>query len=483
MKQIRMNAISEAIINSRSFINVLYGNIGDICTDRTPFREFLSSICKKHYEFVETVDAVHLSCEDDTEIYNKYRARDEMILNLSAMKAKMKESSNFCLIVDLSCAPDGREKECFLRGIFRLVDDIGNNRLIIICRKEDLDFLTVAESAIEVFEITKPTSEDIFEFLTTNYPELSSENAKTLSKAFWGKYLREVDKYSREITVSACDSVRYGELISIVNPKSKSSEITLDDIAGLTEAKKRAKDFMKRIVNAYKIKQMMKTKLNANQMLLYGLPGTGKSVFYEAMANSANATLMVYCVADLLSMYYGQSEKKVSEIFQRARQHDGLVVLVLEEIDSLASSRSGGDETSTRVKDQLLYEMNNLASNVILIATSNLPWQIDGGFMRSGRFSEKIYIRLPDFEARSEMLRIKLNDSSHIDVADIANRCEGFNGADMELLCLRAVMSAIDRGSAYVDNSDFESAFLETKSSVMPLEAKRMDEWIQKNFW
>ena len=81
------------------------------------------------------------------------------------------------------------------------------------------------------------------------------------------------------------------------------------------------------------------------------------------------------------------------------------------------------------------------------------------------------------------MLRIKLNDSSHIDVADIATRCEGFNGADMELLCLRAVMSAIDRGSPHVENSDFEGALLETKSSVMPLEAKRMKEWVQKSFW
>ena len=399
------------------------------------------------------------------------------------MKQKMKESSSFCLIVDLSCAPDGHEKECFLRGVFKLIDDIGNNGLIIICRKEDIDYLSVAESAIEVFEIEKPTCEDIFKFLTTNYPEVSSKNAKILSKVFSEKYLREVDGYSREITASAYDSVRFNELISIAKPNSKSSEINLDDIAGLTEAKKRAKDFMRRIVNAAKIKQMMKTKLNANQMLLYGLPGTGKSIFCEAMANSMNATLMIYCVADMLSMYYGESEKRISDIFQKANEHEGIVVLVLEEIDSLASSRSVGDETSTRVKNQLLYEMNNLAPNVILVASSNLPWMIDGGFMRSGRFSEKIYIPLPDFEARSEMLRIKLNDSSHIDVADIANRCEGFNGADMELLCLRAVMSAIDRGSTYVDNSDFESAFLETKSSVIPLEAKRMDEWIQKNFW
>lgn len=483
MKQIRTNAISEAIVNSRSLINVLYGNIGDISTDRTPFREFLSSICKKHYEFVETVDAVHLSCENDVDVYDKYRARDEMILNLSAMKQRMKESSSFCLIVDLSCAPDGHEKECFLRGVFKLVDDIGSNRLIIICRKEDLDYLSVAESAIEVFEIEKPTCEDIFKFITTNYPEVSSKNAKTLSKAFSEKYLREVDGYSREITASAYDSVKLDELISAVKPNSKSNEITLNDIAGLAEAKKRAKDFMRRIVNAAKIKQMMKTKLNANQMLLYGLPGTGKSIFCEAMANSMNATLMIYCVADMLSMYYGESEKRISEIFQRANEHDGIVVLVLEEIDSLASSRTGGDETSTRVANQLLYEMNNLAPNVILVASSNLPWQIDGGFLRSGRFSEKIYIPLPDFEARSEMLRIKLNDSSHIDVADIANRCEGFNGADMELLCLRAVMSAIDRGSPHVENSDFEGALLETKSSVMPLEAKRMKEWVQKSFW
>ena len=149
MKQIRMNAISEAIINSRSLINVIYGNIGDVSTDRTPFREFLSSICKKQYEFVETVDAVHLSCEDNTDVYDKYRARDEMILNLSAMKQKMKESSSFCLIVDLSCAPDGHEKECFLRGVFKLVDDIGNNRLIIICRKEDIDYLNQLKDLFE----------------------------------------------------------------------------------------------------------------------------------------------------------------------------------------------------------------------------------------------------------------------------------------------------------------------------------------------
>ncbi|BFU22602.1 transitional endoplasmic reticulum ATPase, putative [Entamoeba histolytica] len=185
-------------------------------------------------------------------------------------------------------------------------------------------------------------------------------------------------------------------------------------------------------------------------VLFYGPPGCGKTMMAKAVANECQANFISVKGPELLTMWFGESEANVRNIFDKARGA-APCVLFFDELDSIAQSRgsnNGDSGVSDRVINQLLTEMDGMSSakTVFIIGATNRPDIIDPALTRPGRLDQLIYIPLPDLEARVGVLQANLRKSPvapDVNLRDIANATEGFSGADLTAICQRAVKLAI----------------------------------------
>jgi len=213
----------------------------------------------------------------------------------------------------------------------------------------------------------------------------------------------------------------------------------------------------------------------AKGFLLFGPPGTGKTLMAKAVAREAEANFVATKSSDLLSKWYGESEKQLSKLFNRARQVSPTVVFI-DEIDSLAPERGGGFADSgvtERVVNTLLAEMDGLEAleNVVVIGATNRPSLLDPALLRPGRFDEVVYVPIPDEEGRREILEIHTRDmlvAGDVNLEHLAARTQGYTGADLENLArqagLLALRSDIDVDEITMEN--FERALDQTRASV-----------------
>ena len=185
-------------------------------------------------------------------------------------------------------------------------------------------------------------------------------------------------------------------------------------------------------------------------MLLYGPPGTGKTLIARAVANEAGAYFDTISGPEIVSKYYGDSEEKLREIFQKAEENAPAIIFI-DEIDSIAPKRDESKgEMERRVVAQLLSLMDGLKSRgkVIVIAATNLPDAIDPALRRGGRFDREIEIGVPDKEGRKEILQIHSRNvplAENVDLNKYANTTHGFVGADLALVVKEAAMHALRR--------------------------------------
>lgn len=183
-------------------------------------------------------------------------------------------------------------------------------------------------------------------------------------------------------------------------------------------------------------------------ILLYGLPGTGKTLLVRALATESNLNFISVKGPELLSKWVGESERAIREIFRKARQAAPALVF-FDEIDSIVPSRSGGAESNVteRVVSQFLTELDGLVllKDVVIVAATNRPDLLDSSMLRPGRFDRLIYIPMPDNPARKKILEIYLSRMAAPDVSAqwLANLTEDFSGADLEMFCREAGMLAL----------------------------------------
>ncbi|GKV04203.1 hypothetical protein SLEP1_g16397 [Rubroshorea leprosula] len=186
-------------------------------------------------------------------------------------------------------------------------------------------------------------------------------------------------------------------------------------------------------------------------VLFYGPPGCGKTLLAEAIANECQANFISIKGPELLTMWFGESEANVREIFDKARQ-SAPCVLFFDELDSIAVQRGSriGDAggASDRVLNQLLTEMDGLTAkkNVFIIGATNRPDIIDSALLRPGRLDQLIFIPLPDETSRLQIFKSCLRKSpvsNHVDFESLAKITEGFSGADITEICQRACKYAI----------------------------------------
>ncbi len=215
-----------------------------------------------------------------------------------------------------------------------------------------------------------------------------------------------------------------------------------EDVAGLEKAKEALKEA---VILPLKFKHLFNNKRKPwKGILLYGPPGTGKSYIAKACATEVQGTFFSVSASNIMSKYVGEAERTVRALFDLARQNKPAVIF-LDEIDSLLSARGDGEQESTRrVKTEFLVQMQGVGKDdngILVLGATNIPWDLDPAVRR--RFQKKIYISLPEHEARYVMFKLNLGKTPHIlseeDIEELSEKTEGFSGSDIATLTQEAI--------------------------------------------
>ena len=273
-----------------------------------------------------------------------------------------------------------------------------------------------------------------------------------------------------------------------VSSEIKISNIHYEDIGGLNNEIEKIREMVELPIKFPELIGRLGIKAPKG-VLLYGAPGTGKTLLAKAIANETDSTFISLNGPEIISKFYGESEKKLRDIFKEAEANTPSIIFI-DEIDSIASKR---DETygeiERRVVAQLLYLMDGLKSRgqVVVIGATNRPNVLDPALRRGGRFDREIEIRIPDKESRMEILTILTNCmplDNNVQISEIANITHGFVGADLSSLVKEAAMNALRRivpdldleqdkipgeilESLFIQQNDFNKALHEVRPSIL----------------
>jgi len=224
-------------------------------------------------------------------------------------------------------------------------------------------------------------------------------------------------------------------------------EITYEDIGGLSEEIKKIREMVEIPMKHPEIFQRLGIE-PPKGVLLHGPPGTGKTLLAKAVANESEATFILLNGPEVMSKFYGESEKKIRDIFEEAEKTAPTIIFI-DELDAIAPKREDVmGEVERRVVSQLLTAMDGLKSRgkVIVLAATNRVNSIDPALRRPGRFDREIEINVPSKKGRLSILKIHTRGmpfSKDVKLEEIASITHGFVGADLEALAKEAAMSVL----------------------------------------
>merc|ERR1712198_454842 len=239
--------------------------------------------------------------------------------------------------------------------------------------------------------------------------------------------------------------------------------VTWADVGGLENVKRELQELVQYPVE-HPEKFLKFGMMPSRGVLFYGPPGCGKTLLAKAIANECQANFISIKGPELLTMWFGESEANVRDVFDKARSA-APCVLFFDELDSIAKSRGGtsGDAggASDRVINQILTEMDGMGSkkNVFIIGATNRPDIIDPAILRPGRLDQLIYIPLPDEGSRMAILKACLRKSpvaKDVDLSYLSKILHGFSGADLTEICQRACKLAMRFARRSVSDQDIK---------------------------
>ncbi len=251
--------------------------------------------------------------------------------------------------------------------------------------------------------------------------------------------------------------------------------VSWDSVGGLTEIKERLKESVE-----WPLTQPEKFKhfgiKPPRGIVLFGAPGTGKTLLAKAVATEAKANFISIKGPELISKWVGESERAIREIFKKAKQSSPSIIF-LDEFESIASMRassssSEGSDVSNRVVNQLLASMDGVESfdSVIVISATNRPEMIDPALLRSGRFERVLHVPPPDKEARAAILDIHIEKMplGKFSTGELLSDMDGLTGADIEAVCREAALIAMRANKKTVSKSNFIEAISRIRPTVTP---------------
>ncbi|AEC52767.1 hypothetical protein PNA2_1852 [Pyrococcus sp. NA2] len=285
------------------------------------------------------------------------------------------------------------------------------------------------------------------------------------------------------------------EYFEMLKALIRKSRITWNDIGGLREAKRL-------IAQAIGLNIARSPIDPPRGILLFGPPGTGKSLLASAVANNLNATFFSVKASDLLSKYFGESSKLVSALFSLARQMNPSVIFI-DEIDSLTLKRSALDDAARRMIGTLLAEIDGFKDKkekVILLAATNTPWDLDEAIL--SRLPIRIYTPLPDVEAAIEIFKIHLRGISYrVNLYKLAKEAVKrlYSGREIENTVKLATMKMLEEMNPELGDplrvttlkekdlttrpltiDDFKYAMARIKSPITKNEIKKYEKWAKE---
>ncbi len=270
---------------------------------------------------------------------------------------------------------------------------------------------------------------------------------------------------------------------------SQIPDISFDDVAGLEEVKEAVQE---RILMPVKYREQYELAgvSGGGGILMYGLPGTGKTLIAKAIAHEVGASFYSVKCSDIVSKWFGEAEKNIRSLFETARQNDRAVIF-FDEFESIAVKRGGNSTVMNRIVPELLTQIQGFSDNkcmLLILAATNRPWDIDSAMLRPGRFNELLYIPLPDYEARKKIAQLRLKDQTLLDFNydDIAIETEGYNGADVSNVCdkiklelFKELVAQKSEVKLPITRDMFDKVLQTAKSTVTESDKKNLDKFEQ----
>lgn len=312
------------------------------------------------------------------------------------------------------------------------------------------------------------------------------------------EYLRFSESYSHKkravavVPAGAPPKEEEEEMISSIMETviTEKPSVTWDDIGGLEEPKARIREA---IILPMKRPEVFKGPLKPwKGILLFGPPGCGKTLLAKAAANECDATFFSISAADILSKWFGESEKLIKTLFGAAEKKAPSIIFV-DEIDSIAAERTISETgAERRVLTQVLRQMDGVEElkSVLVMAATNIPWILDPAILR--RFEKRVRVPLPDADARRKIFDIHLKGAElakDVDLDALTKMTSGYSGSDLERVCREAAMNPLREAEKSGDlmkteiklrpigMADFERAIKSVKPTVVPEYVQKYDEW------